>query len=77
MNALKYHQRVDENNILTIQLPESYREREVEVIVLMKDYPKFKPEFTKEQKLEVLRKHRGTFPKWTPDVDLEEEWYNQ
>ncbi len=77
MNALKYHQKVDENHILTIQLPESYRKQEVEVIVMIKESPKLKPELTKEEKLTVLRKHRGSFPKWTPDVDLEEEWYNQ
>lgn len=77
MDTLKYHQKVDENHILTIELPESYREQEVEVIVMRKEPPQLKPELTQEEKLEILRRHRGSFPKWTPDVDLEEEWYNQ
>lgn len=77
MNTLKYHQKVDKNHILTIQLPESYREQEVEVTVMRKEKPDQKPELTKKEKLKILRKFRGSFPKWTPDVDLEEEWYNQ
>jgi len=77
MNTLKYYQKVDENHTLTIQLPESYREQEVEVIVSKREKPESSPELSKEEKLEILRKHRGSFPKWTPDVDLEEEWYNQ
>lgn len=77
MNTLKYYQKVDENHTLTIQLPESYREQEVEVIVMKKEKPESRPELSKEEKLEILRKHRGSFPKWTPDVDLEEEWYQQ
>lgn len=77
MNTLKYHQKVDENHTLTIQLPESYREQEVEVIVMKKEKTKPKPDLTTEEKLEILRKHRGSFPALPPDIDLEEEWYNQ
>ena len=77
METLRYQERVGDNHMLTIQLPESFREHEVEVIVTKKEKVKLKRELTREEKLDILRKHRGSFPDWTPDVDLEEEWYNQ
>ena len=32
---------------------------------------------TKEEKLAILKKYAGSWPKWTPDVDLEDEYYQQ
>ena len=34
-------------------------------------------EMTKGEKLAILNKYEGSWPKWTPDVDLEDEYYKQ
>ncbi|WP_421825415.1 hypothetical protein [Larkinella sp.] len=71
MEALKFVQRVTDDT-LVLPMPPSYREQEVEVIVLKKESAP-KPELTKEEKLKILRKYRGTLPKWEPGPDFEDE----
>lgn len=77
METLKYVRRVDENNRLTLDLPDSFREQEVEVSIVRKTERKPASEMTKEEKLVILKKYEGSWPNWTPDVDLEDEWYRQ
>ena len=77
METLKYVRRVDENNRLTLELPDSFREQEVEVSIVKKVERKPASEMTKEEKLAILKKYEGSWPNWTPDVDLEDEWYRQ
>ncbi len=77
MKTLKYIRRVDENNRLTLELPDSFRQQEVEVSIVKKAERKPASEMTKEEKLAVLKKYEGSWPNWIPDVDLEDEWYRQ
>lgn len=79
MDTLKYIRRVDENNRLTLELPDSFRQQEVEVEVSIVKKTEDKPvsEMTKEEKLAILKKYEGSWPNWIPDVDLEDEWYRQ
>ncbi|WP_020601291.1 hypothetical protein [Spirosoma panaciterrae] len=76
MEPLRFVQRVT-NDTLVLPMPPSYREQEVEIIVLKKE-PSPKPELTLEEKLAILRKHKGSMPaKLDPQIDLDEEWYLQ
>lgn len=77
METLKYNRRVDRNNRLTLELPESFRDQEVEVSIVKKTEQKPVSEMTKEEKLAILKKYEGSWPNWVPDVDLEDEWYKQ
>lgn len=77
METLKYVRRVDENNRLTLELPDSFREQEVEVSIVKKTEHKPTSEMKKEEKLAILKKFEGSWPNWVPDVDLEDEWYRQ
>lgn len=77
METLKYTRRVDENNRLTLELPDSFREQEVEVRIVKKTENKPASEMTKEEKMAILKTYEGSWPKWVPDVDLEDEWYRQ
>lgn len=73
MDALKFIRTVD-NDALVIPMPTSYRGQEVEVIVLKKAEAKpEEPELTQEEKLAILKKYEGSFPKWNPDFDMDEE----
>ncbi|GAB4029622.1 hypothetical protein [Spirosoma gilvum] len=75
MEALRFIQRVTDDT-LVLPMPPSYREQEVEVIVLKKE-PSPKPELTVEEKLAILKKYEGSFPKWEPGPDFEDEMYTQ
>ncbi|GAB3991841.1 hypothetical protein GCM10028807_23110 [Spirosoma daeguense] len=77
MEALRFVQRVTDDT-LVLPMPPSYREQEVEVIVLKKETPK-KPELTVEEKLAILRQYEGIFAnsKWQPGPDFEDEMYTQ
>ncbi|WP_080055523.1 hypothetical protein [Spirosoma aerolatum] len=61
MEALQFIQRVTDDT-LVLPMPPSYREQEVEVIVLKKE-PSLKPELTVEEKLAILKKYERSFPK--------------
>ena len=85
MNTIKYNRRFDEDAKLTIDLPESFRGKEVEVIVVEKqpdayvsDLPSPKRNLSlKERKATVVR-HKGSMPAHLDSsIDLEEEWYQQ
>lgn len=71
MEALKFVRKVD-NDTLVIPMPASYRDQEVEVIVLKKESP-VKPALSLEEKLAILKQFEGSFPKWNPDFDMDEE----
>ncbi|GAB3954118.1 hypothetical protein GCM10028805_39010 [Spirosoma harenae] len=76
MEALRFIQRVTDDT-LVLPMPPSYREQEVEVIVLKK-VTSPRPELTVEEKLAILRKHKASMPaKLDPQIDLDEEWYLQ
>lgn len=71
MDALKFFRKVDDDT-LVIPMPSSYRGQEVEVIVLKKEAP-VKPDLSLEEKLAILKQFEGSFPKWNPDFDMDEE----
>lgn len=75
MEALRFVQRVT-NDTLVLPMPPSYKEQEVEVVVTIKEK---KPELTVEEKLAILRKHKGIFAnsEWQPGPDFEDEMYTQ
>ena len=77
MDALKFVRKVD-NDTLVIPMPASYRDQEVEVIVLKKEIEP-NPEVTLEEKLATLRKFRGIFSnsEWQPGPDFRDEMYIQ
>lgn len=77
MEAIRFIQKVTDDT-LVIPLPVSFREQEVEVIVL-KTNTASKPELTAEEKLAVLRKFKGIFSNstWQPGLDFEDELYTQ
>lgn len=73
MEALKFIRRVD-NDALVIPMPVSYRGQEVEVIVLKKiEATSEKQELSLDEKLAILKRYEGSFPKWEPDFDMDEE----
>lgn len=85
MKTLKYNRRVDEDAKLTIDLPESFRGKEVEIIVAEKqpDTAISEPSSPRsnlslEERKAIVAKHKGSMPAHLdPSIDLEEEWYQQ
>ncbi|MBN8825719.1 MULTISPECIES: hypothetical protein [unclassified Spirosoma] len=75
MEALRFVQRVTDDT-LVLSMPASYREQEVEIIVRRKETAA-KPKLTVEEKLAILKKYEGSFPKWEPGPDFEDEMYTQ
>ena len=75
MDALKFVRRVD-NDTLVLPMPASYRDQEVEVIVLKKE-PTPKPALSVEEKLAILTRYEGSFPKWEPDFDMDQEMWGR
>ncbi len=68
---MKFVRKVD-NDTLVIPMPASYRDQEVEVIVLKKE-SLVKPDLSLDEKLAILKQFEGSFPKWNPDFDMDEE----
>lgn len=77
MDALKFVRKVD-NDTLVIPMPASYRDQEVEVIVLKKESVS-KPDLSIAEKLAILKQYEGIFAnsEWQPGPDFEDEMYTQ
>ena len=77
MDALKFVRRVD-NDTLVLPMLASYRDQEVEVIVLKKEGEP-KPILTTAEKLAVIKQFAGIFAnsEWQPGPDFEDEMYTQ
>ena len=84
MDAVKYNLKIEDDTELTIKLPDSYRGKVVEILVVeklpeeaiaAKPIKKLPPV---EIRKEIADKHRGSMPAYLDSaISLEEEWYLQ
>lgn len=84
METIKYNRRVNEDTKLTLDLPESFRGKEVEIIVIEKlagdstSEAVSRGKLSFEERTAIVANHKGSMPAYlNPNIDLEEEWYQQ